>query len=140
MIRRGAKTDIERMVKIWLEASTKAHDFMPPDYWHSKSNDMQNLYLPSSENYVYDEGGELVGFISIHHETIAAIFVLPSSQGGGIGSELVEFIKRKYKKLSLAVYKSNTTSISFYKKHGFTMSKEQIDEHTGHPELIMKLE
>ena len=82
----------------------------------------------------------MIGFISIHHETIAAIFVLPSRQGEGIGSELIEFIKIKYKKLGLAVYKSNAASISFYKKHGFTIRKEQIDEHTGHPEFIMKLE
>ena len=139
MIRSGKKTDIERMIKIWLEASIKAHGFMPPDYWNSKLNDMRNLYLPSSENYVYDDGGELFGFISIYHETIAAIFVLPSRQGEGIGSKLIEFAKSKYRELSLTVYKSNTASISFYKKHGFIINEEQIDEHTGHPEIIMEL-
>ena len=139
MIRSGKNTDIERMTKIWLEASIKAHGFMPPDYWTSKANDMRNLYLPLSENYVYDDGGELLGFISIHNGTIAAIFVLPSRQGEGIGSKLIEFIKTKHKDLSLTVYKSNTASIAFYKKHGFVISEEQVDEHTGHPEIIMKL-
>ena len=27
--------------------------------------------------------------------------------------------------------------IEFYLKRGFVIEKEQIDEHTGHPELVM---
>ncbi|NNG01273.1 MAG: N-acetyltransferase [Desulfobacteraceae bacterium] len=139
MIRSPKKTDIESIIKIWLEASIKAHDFMPSDYWESKVNDMRDVYLPSSANYVYENSGEIYGFLSIYKCTLAALFVSPSRQGEGIGSELIGFIKGKYRELTLSVYKNNTASISFYKKHGFVRYKEQIDEHTGHPEIIMKL-
>ncbi len=112
---------------------------MAPEYWESKVADMRNIYIPASETYVYENEGTIKGFISIHENNIAAIFVSPTQQGKGIGSELIEFVKNKNKELSLCVYKSNAKSISFYKKHGFQEVCEQIDEHTNFPEITMKL-
>lgn len=139
MIRNSQQTDTETIVNIWLEASIKAHDFMAPEYWESKVDDMRNIYIPASKTYVYEKEGSIKGFISIYNNNIAAIFVSPTVQGNGLGSKLIEFVKSKNKDLSLCVYKSNTKSISFYKKHGFQEVCEQIDEHTNFPELKMKL-
>lgn len=139
MIRRFHQSDIETILNIWLTASIKAHNFMPAEYWQSKVNDMREIYLPASESYVYEENGDVVGFISIYQDNLAALFVSPLKQGNGIGSKLIEYIKSKYQVLNLSVYKENRASIAFYKKHGFTHVCEQIDEHTGHPEIAMKL-
>jgi putative acetyltransferase len=139
MIRKATAEDFSEMTKIWLEASIKAHDFMPESFWESKVNDMQTCYLPSSKNYVSIDHNNITGFISMADKTIAALFVSPSSQGKGIGSKLINFIKNKSNELELCVYKSNAASISFYKKHDFLICDEKIDEQTGHPELIMKL-
>ncbi len=99
---------------------------------------MRNIYIPASETYVYEEEGVVKGFISTYENSLAAIFVNPKTQGKGIGSELIKFIKTKKNELSLCVYKSNTKSIAFYKKHGFKEVCELIDEHTF-PEIKMKL-
>lgn len=139
MIRIFQQNDIESILEVWLAASIEAHDFMAPDYWESKLDDMRNIYLPASETYVYDSDGNLEGFISMYENNIAALFVRPAVQKQGIGSELIQFVKTRYKELSLCVYKSNERSISFYRKHGFQVVCEQIDEHTNHPEIKMKL-
>lgn len=133
-------SDIKRILDIWLKASIEAHNFVPSTYWESKANDMREIYLPASENYVYQKHGEIFGFISIYQSNLAALFVLPSQQGNGIGSELIKCIKDKYNILSLSVYKDNKPSLAFYKKHGFVIVGEQLDEHTGHSEIIMKLD
>lgn len=106
---------------------------MTPEYWESKVDDMRNVYIPASETYVYERDGSIKGFISIYENNIAAIFVSPTLQGKGIGSELIKFVKNTNKELSLCVYKSNIKSISFYKKHGFQKECEQIDEQTNFP-------
>lgn len=129
---------MEAIIAIWLEASIKAHDFMSQEYWESKVADMQNIYIPASETYVHDNYGTIEGFISICDDTVAAIFVRPTSQGKGIGSELIEFAKSNYGVLNLCVYKNNTKSVNFYKRHGFREVCEQFDEHTGGSELKMK--
>ncbi|WP_028582054.1 N-acetyltransferase [Desulfogranum japonicum] len=139
MIRSFYQSDLEGVLNIWLTASIKAHSFMPAEYWQSKVNDMREIYLPASESYVYEERGDILGFLSIYQNNLAAIFVSPLKQGNGIGSKLIEHVKSKYQVLNLCVYKGNIDSIEFYKKHGFTIVYEQIDEHTGHPEIAMKL-
>ncbi len=80
MIREFEKKDIETIIRIWLDASIIAHDFIGPNYWRNKTDDMRNLYLPSSNTYIYENSGKILGFLSMVENNIAALFVLPESQ------------------------------------------------------------
>ena len=137
MIRDFQQTDINQILSIWLDASIRAHDFIEREFWESKVTDMRDIYLPAAETYVYDEEGIIKGFVSLYGDTLAAIFVSPNFQGKGIGKQLVAKSKKVRNKLNLTVYKENKKSIEFYKKCGFKIVREQVDEHTGHPELLM---
>ena len=137
MIRNFQESDIDQVVNIWLEASIKAHDFVKSEFWKSKVKDMREIYIPSGETYVYDEEGMIKGFVSLFEDTLAAIFVSPNYQGTGIGKRLMTKSKEVRESLSLTVYKENRKSVEFYKKCGFKIKREQIDAHTGHPELLM---
>ncbi len=137
MIRNYQHPDIDQVIKIWLEASIKAHDFVKSGFWESKVKDMREIYIPSGETYVYEEEGIIKGFVSLYKDTLAAIFVFPTYQGTGIGKKLIKKAKEVRDKLNLSVYKQNHRSIEFYKRYGFIVEKEQIDEHTGHPEVVM---
>ncbi|MCP4117037.1 MAG: N-acetyltransferase [Desulfobacteraceae bacterium] len=137
MIRNFQEPDMDQVLKIWFEASIMAHDFIEKEFWEAKVTDMREVYLPSAETYVYDEEGMIKGFISLYEDTIAAIFVSPTAQGKGIGKQLMEKAKGVRQSLNLTVYKKNSKSIDFYKKCAFKTQREQIDEHTGHPELLM---
>lgn len=138
MIRNFQQPDIDQVISIWLEASIKAHDFVDSEFWNSKVKDMREIYIPSGETYVCEEEGIIKGFVSLYNDTIAAIFVSPDSQGTGIGMQLMRKAKDVRDNLNLTVYKENTKSIEFYRKCGFKIEQEQIDKHTGHPELVMK--
>ena len=137
MIRKFQPNDIDQVIDIWLESSIKAHGFISRDFWNSKVNDMREIYIPSGETYVYEKEGRITGFASLYNNTLAAIFVLVDFQGTGIGRRLMKKAKDVRDHLNLTVYKANSKSIEFYKKCGFKIEKEQIDEHTGHPELVM---
>ena len=139
MIRELQQSDMDQVINIWLEASIKAHDFVKIEFWKSKAKDMREIYIPSGETYVYEEEA-IRGFVCLCSDTLAALFVSPEFQGTGIGGRLMKKAKDIRKNLNLTVYKENTKSIEFYKKCGFKIEQEQIDEHTGHPELIMKFE
>ncbi len=137
MIRKFKKCDMEEILSIWLNASIKAHDFIEREFWESKVTDMRDIYLPAAETYVYDTEGVVKGFISLYNDTLAAIFVSPNIQGKGIGKQLMAKAKKINKNLNLSVYKKNKRSIKFYEQSGFKIVKEQIDENTGHPEILM---
>ena len=137
MIRKYKLSDMNHVINIWLEASIKVHDFVESDFWKSKVKDMKEIYIPSSENYVFEDEEIVKGFISLYNDTLAAIFVSPTYQGTGIGKQLMEKAKTVRNHLNLTVYKENKRSIEFYKQCGFEVKQEQMDEHTGHPEIVM---
>ncbi len=140
MIRKFQQSDIEQVISIWLEASIKAHDFVDSEFWKSKVKDMRGIHIPSGETYVYEERDIIKGFVSLYNDTLAALFVSPDFQGAGIGMQLMGKAKDVRDNLSLTVYKENIKSIEFYQKCGFKIEREQIDKHTGHPELVMTLQ
>jgi putative acetyltransferase len=138
MIRPFVPSDMERVLSIWLEASIQAHDFAAKEFWESKVSDMRELYIPGSDTYVYSDHGQVKGFFSLQEDTLAALFVYPGAQREGIGGQLIEKAKSLRKRLRLTVYRHNRNSIDFYRKNGFSVVGEKIDEHTGSQEILME--
>lgn len=139
MIRKLDNKDVNRIMEIWLESTIKAHSFIEKEYWQSNYNTVKDVYIPIAETYVYEENDVIKGFISIiDKEFIGALFVDNDYQGLGVGSKLINFALNKYDTLSLAVYKENFKSVRFYKKMGFEILSEEINEDSKHPEYIMK--
>jgi len=139
MIRELNNNEVEDIMKIWLDASIKAHDFIDKQYWIDKYEVVKTEYIPNSETYVYAPNDEIKGFISVINKSfIGALFVESKSQGQGIGSKLVDFAVEKYNKLTLSVYKDNSNAINFYKRKGFKILSEDLDEYTNKVEFFMK--
>ena len=121
MIRYFQQQDEDSVIRIWLEASAIAHSFIPRSYWENKVPDMHNKYLPQSQTLVNED-----------------LFVSPDRQGQGIGHSLMTRIKLQHPELELNVYAENTQALTFYKRQGFTITREQTDEQTGRQEFTMK--
>lgn len=131
--------EIDEVMRIWLESTIKAHDFIEKEYWEKNFNVVKEVYIPMAETFVYYEDRNIKGFISIiNKEFIGALFVDVESQGLGIGSKLLDFVKLRYKNISLAVYKMNEKAVKFYINNGFEIIKEQENEDSGFVEYIMK--
>jgi len=140
LIRNYKKTDIEEMVRIWYEASVIAHFFIPTSFWASQKNTMKEKYLPLAENFIFEEEGQIVGFISLVGEHVCALFIAPEMQGRGIGRALLEYTKILRGRLSLKVYKENERAFHFYEKCGFVAASEEVDEYTGCVQILMEWE
>ena len=95
-------------------------------------------YIPASDTYVFTEDEIIKGFFSLQGNTLSAMFVSPDFQGKGIGKQLMNKAKSLRNKLLLTVYRENPKSINFYKKCGFGIIKEKVDDHTGHLEILME--
>ena len=137
MIRKLCAEDINEVVSIWYSASVKAHDFIAEEFWHSQKEPMRDVYIPNSETWVYHLEDRISGFISYYQGFIPALFVSPSDQSNGIGTELLTTLKQHYNQLSLTVYAENTQAHSFYIRQGFIELERKLCEHTGHEEILM---
>ncbi len=129
---------MEQVLKIWLNASLKAHDFIPAEFWQSQLSNMREMYLPASEVWVYQKNTEVLGFYALLDHQLAAIFVAPEAQRQGVGKALLNQAKSQRAFLSLCVYQANQASLDFYHSQGFKVVAEQIDQQTNQPEVEMR--
>lgn len=137
LIRKFAQDDIDSVLKIWLGASIKSHDFVPAQFWEDKIEMMRKTYLPSSETFVCEENDQILGFYSLVDNNLAAIFVDVELQGVGIGKKMLEDAKDKRLEINLSVYKKNKKSLYFYLRNDFKIIQEQMDVNTNEIEILM---
>ena len=138
MLRPLSKSDLDAAVELWYQASVKAHGFIPANFWHAQRAAMRDIYLPASESWVYEEQGQLAGFISWHQGSVAALFIAPSWQSQGLGRQLLDHLKARHEQLELTVYAENEQARRFYTRNGFHEGEQRICEHSGHAEIIMQ--
>ena len=140
MIRQLQNKDIDKIMGIWLESTIYAHKFITKEYWNENYNIVKDVYIPMSKTFIYEDNDDIRGFISIiNNDFIGALFVEKNYQSQGIGKSLIDYAKNLYDNLSLAVYKENEKALEFYKKMGFKIISENINEDTNCVEYIMKL-
>lgn len=138
MIRLFEFQDLDKIMDIWLQGNLEAHSFIDAEYW-KKNFDSVKSVLPNAEVYVYEEDGEILGFIGMDAEYIAGIFVAAEHKGQGIGHQLIETVKKK-KRLSLHVFDKNTGAMAFYLKEGFTVRERMTEKDTSERECLMVYE
>lgn len=136
MIREFRNQDLDSIMELWLNTNISAHNFIKKEYWQSNFDEVK-LMMPKAEVYVYEENGNIQGFVGLINDYIAGIFVLSQYQSKGIGKMLLVYIKKKRNRLNLSVYKENNKAVRFYLRENFAIEKEQVDENTGKSELKM---
>lgn len=132
MIRKLRKTDLDEVAYIWLHTNKKAHDFIAETYWDEHFEMVEGM-LGDAEIYVFEEQGQIKGFVGLDGEYIAGIFVREKEQSLGIGKQLLDFVKSLKGQLKLNVYQKNERAIKFYTREQFEIQ----DEATGEAEYLM---
>jgi GNAT superfamily N-acetyltransferase len=66
-----------------------------------------------------DNGTGLLGVIAFCKDWIDQLYVLPSAQGKGVGTALLDIAKAAQPKLSLWTFQKNAGARRFYERHGF---------------------
>lgn len=138
MVRKFKPSDLEQVMKIWLETNIAAHDFVPEKYWRDNFDAVKEV-LPKAEVYVYecDCDKSIGGFVGLNSNFIEGLFVRYDLQSQGIGKQLLDSIKSVSSRLELSVYRKNGRAVKFYKREGFAVQSELVDEYTGEKECIM---
>lgn len=135
MIRAFETQYLDKIMEIWLEGNLSAHPFISKAHWEQNFELVKSI-LPNAEVYVYEDGGEILGFVGMDGEYIAGIFVSEKHRGKGIGHQLLAEVKQR-KRLSLHVYEKNTGAVAFYQAEGFSVENSMIDKETGAQEYLM---
>lgn len=138
MIRKWHSENTAPLLSLWLESTTDAHPFIDAQYWKESEALVRDAYLPSAETWVWEEDGDVRGFISVMQmQFIGALFVATAHLGKGIGHALIQHVQQNYAYLSLEVYQKNSRAVNFYHAQGFRIEDSAWQEETQHPTWIM---
>lgn len=138
MIRPAASEDYVIITNLWLETSLQAHHFISASYWQEALPLVKNEYLPAAQNYIFEDKRQIKGFISLMPGNyIGALFVKKEFQKHGIGSKLLEYVRRHKPNLNLKVFSKNKQALRFYQRSGFKIVATDFNDDTGEEELLM---
>ena len=136
-LREYRTADQEELIEVWLASSIIAHPFIDKETWLLHTDDLRNKYLPIADTWVWEEGGKIIGFISVIGNYIGGLFILPQWQGKGIGSQLISQARSVKGNLVVGVYDKNERAKQFYSRCGFAYENEEVQQETG--EIVVYL-
>ena len=138
MIRKYSENEIPKLLEIWEAAALIAHPFLSTEFHEMVKKAMKDMYLPNSDTWVYEESGNIVGFIAMLNNEIGGLFVDPNQQSKGVGTSLVNHMTKFHDTLEVEVFEENKIGKPFYEKYGFKVIKEYVMEETNQKVLRMK--
>ncbi|ERK30756.1 N-acetyltransferase [Clostridium intestinale] len=137
MIKNLNLSELDSVMKIWIDTNIDAHDFIQKEYWVN-NYDLVKQMLPLADIYVFEENNVIKGFIGVIEGTyIAGLFVRKEYQREGIGQKLLDYCKSKYLILKLDVFVKNKNAVNFYYKNGFKVLDEHFSKETNEIEYTM---
>lgn len=136
MLRPFEDKDLDQVMDIWLTGNLQAHPFVEESYWRGQADRVREL-MGQAQLLVWEEAGQVAGFLGLWGEHIEGIFVSPEHQGRGIGKALLQAAKERCPSLTLNVYQNNPRAAAFYRREGFVAVERGTDPETGQLEWVM---
>jgi GNAT superfamily N-acetyltransferase len=128
-IRRCRDDDLEAISAIVNAAAAAYRGVIPADRWHEPYMPMHELegeIAAGVSFWGYEEAGELVGIMGIQAvedvDLIRHAYVLPASQGQGVGASLlVQLLDSARRRVLVGTWAAADWAIRFYRRHGFEL-------------------
>ncbi len=111
--------DTDAIIEVWHEASMIATPFLSVDFLGETRRQIREVWLPSAETWVFDDGVNIQGFIALIGNEVGGLFVRPAAQGRGIGRSLMDWASLRHEPLLTEVFEGNHIGKRFYERYGF---------------------
>jgi putative acetyltransferase len=139
LIRPCKDKDLADVLSTWQSASQMAHAFLGNAFLLQERSRIQSLYLPQSDTWVAEAGGELAGFISLMGSEVGGLFVRPERQHMGVGRALLDKAREIHGDLEVEVFEENLAARKFYLEYGFEFMQSCVHPETGRQLHRLKL-
>ena len=125
ILRHGTTADADAVADIDIAAR---HEAMPTVRWVHPPEDARRwiraVLLTTHEVWVAENNGNLIGYLALHDDWVAQLYVRPGFWRRGIGTALLRRAKeRRPDHLQLWCFQVNTRARAFYEAHGFSVVK-----------------
>lgn len=102
-----------------LSAFIDDTDWMPRI--HTRAEDLAHAAALIARGWVTvaEVEGRVAGFMAVEGEDLDALYIAESAQACGVGSALVNDLKKRQEVIELWTFQENMRAQEFYLKHGF---------------------
>lgn len=140
MLKKIKIEDIDNVMELWKEEINKSgmpskNKIILNDYTSVRKKLMENI----NSTILYTEDGIIEGIISVDNSKneVWLIIVKSSIQREGIGTILLNNIKRKKTQITTTINSSNEKALLFFYKNGFKKVEEKENEKTKQKDYIL---
>lgn len=152
VIRPMESDDLDAVLTLWLQGNKQAHHFISESYWHSMFPLVSQM-MPQAQVWVIERPDDqvhdakngvtaspniILGFLGMNGSHIEGLFIGESVRSQGLGTQLLNFVKKRHRELTLNVYEKNIRAQAFYLREGFVVVDHALDENTGEPDILMR--
>ena len=140
MLKKIKIEDIDNVMELWKEEINKSgmpskNKIILNDYTSVRKKLVENI----NSTILYTEDGIIEGIISVDNSKneVWLIIVKSSIQREGIGTILLNSIKRKKTQITTTINSSNEKALLFFYKNGFKKVEEKENEKTKQKDYIL---
>ena len=123
-----SEEDFRTAGTVLSEAWRASHSFCGPDFLARHTPEERTEYLKAESQqgkrvFTIENGGKVLGLVSLCGSEIGDLYVLPEAQGLGYGRLLLDFAVRQAPETpTLWLLENNTAAQRFYEDAGFTFT------------------
>jgi GNAT superfamily N-acetyltransferase len=119
-IRSGHVADASGIAEVFLSARAEM-TYLPDLHTNEQTRAwISHVVMREHEVWIAATNDKVVGFVALSKDWLEHLYVAPSEQGRGIGSDLLNVAKRQRPEgLRLYVFQPNVGARRFYERHGF---------------------
>jgi GNAT superfamily N-acetyltransferase len=134
---RPCRDDERATILAIVNAAAEAYrGVIPPDRWHEpymEASELDAEIAAGVEFWGYEADGDLIGAMGIQSvgevDLIRHAYVVPGSQRRGVGSALLEHLrKRTDHRILVGTWAAADWAIRFYERHGFELVSPQLKD------------
>jgi len=123
IIRRATDADARAAADIQIAAMRDAMPWLPDLHTDDETRAwMRDVVFATREVWVAEETGRVAAFVAIESDLVGNLYVGPSAQGRGLGSALLDVVKRERPRgFRLWVFQRNARARAFYEARGLVL-------------------
>jgi len=134
----GAQTvepidDAEAICAVVNDAAEAYRGIIPADRWHEPYMPREELLAEIQAGvkfFCIRHGGRIAGVMGLQHVSDVALirhaYTLTSLQHGGLGTQLLDYLKRQTERpLLVGTWKAATWAVRFYERRGFHLVSDE---------------
>lgn len=139
VLRAGSDLDFSALVRVWRSAVDATHAFLSDEDRRSIENLLASDYLPAVRLTVADRDGKPVAFAGTSEGRLEMLFVDDAYRGHGIGTALLEHVRRADGVTDVDVNEQNSDAVTFYESRGFVRVGRSDLDGAGRPYPILHM-